>query len=204
MWLPFITSEGRAPSLSVYSISVVNPLESALQLASFLARYRERVVADIQSQCRTLSSRLPQKVFTRGDATYAESLRTYYSAQESDLHPSCIIRPESVIDVSIALKSLSASDGHKCKFAIRGGGHTPFAGSANIARGVTFDLRAMNKITVRDDNSTTSVGGGARWADVYEKLDPLNLTVAGGRADVVGVGGLTTAGVLCLPTPGDT
>lgn len=137
-------------------------------------------------------------VFTKGDAPYSESLGSYYAAQEGDLHPSCIVKPEAVIDVSIALKSLSAFDGPKCHFAIRGGGHTPFAGSANIARGVTIDLQAINKVTLSDDNSTTSVGGGARWADVYKKLDPLDLAVGGGRADLVGVGGLTTGGLLPL------
>lgn len=106
--------------------------------------------------------------------------------------------------MSIALKSLSASDKPKCHFAIRGGGHTPFAGSANIARGVTIDLRALNKVTLSDDNSTTSVGGGAIWAEVYQKLDPLELAVGGGRANLVGAGGLTTGGVLHLLSPGDT
>ena len=159
---------------------------------------RSKTVADIQLQCRILSSLLPQKVFTKGDATYSESLSSYYSTQESDLHPSCILRPETVSDVSIALKSLTSSKKYKCRFAIRSGGHTPFAGSANIASGVTFDLRALNKVTVSNDNSTTSVGGGAKWGDVYKKLDPLNLSVSGGRADVVGVGGLTTGGVCCF------
>ena len=171
-------------------------MNSALELASLLARYRQKIVADIQSQCRTLSSLLPQKVFTKGDAPYSESLSSYYAAQEGDLHPSCIVKPEAVVDVSIALKSLSTYDGPKCHFAIRGGGHTPFAGSANIARGVTIDLQAINRVTVSDDNSTTSVGGGARWADVYKKLDPLGLAVGGGRADLVGVGGLTTGSML--------
>lgn len=158
---------------------------------------KKKKVADIQSQCRTLSSLLPQKVFTKGDATYSESLGSYYATQESDLHPSCIIRPETVFDVSVAVKSLTGSKKHKCRFAIRSGGHTPFAGSANIAHGVTFDLRTLNKVTLSDDKSTTSVGGGAKWGDVYKKLDPLNLTVSGGRADIVGVGGLTTGG-LCF------
>lgn len=140
----------------------------------------------------------------RGDAKYSESLRTYYAGQEGGLRPSCIVKPEFALDVSIALKSLSTFDGYKCHFAIRGGGHTPFAGSANIAREVTIDLGAMNNVTVSDDNTTTSVGGGARWVDVYQKLDALNLAVSGGRSNLVGVGGLITGGVLQLLPPGDT
>ncbi|KAL8773027.1 MAG: hypothetical protein Q9209_002047 [Squamulea sp. 1 TL-2023] len=40
----------------------------------------------------------------------------------------------------------------------------------------------------------TSVGPGARWEDVYSKLDPLNLSVVGGRVLTVGVAGLTLGG----------
>jgi hypothetical protein len=36
--------------------------------------------------------------------------------------------------------------------------------------------------------------GGARWEDVYLKLDAMNLAVSGGRVNDVGVGGLTLGG----------
>lgn len=188
----------RAPVQEGCSLAVINPSNSALEFASLHARHcGKRKVADLHLQCRTLSSLLPQKVFTKGDATYSESLSSYYSTQESDLHPSCILRPETVFDVSIALKALTGSKKHKCRFAVRSGGHAPSAGSANIAHGVTFDLRALNEVTLSKDNSTTSVGCGAKWGKVYKKLDALNLTVSGARSDLVGVGGLTTGG-LCF------
>ena len=98
--------------------------------------------------------------------------------------------------MSIAVKFFNSFDGHECRFAIRGGGHTSFAGSANIAHEITIDLRAMNSVTVSNDNTTTAVGGGAKWVDVYQKLDALNLAVSGGRSNLVGVGGLSTGGEL--------
>ncbi|KAI9790767.1 MAG: hypothetical protein M1833_001763 [Piccolia ochrophora] len=81
-----------------------------------------------------------------------------------------------------------------CRFAVRSGGHTPWKGSANIDKGVTFDLRSLNQVSVRTDSKVTSVGPGAKWSDVYSKLDTLNLAVTGGRVGSVGVGGLITGG----------
>ena len=69
-----------------------------------------------------------------------------------------------------------------------------WAGAANIQDGVTIDLGLMNDVTVSRDNAITSVGSGARWQDVYLKLDAMNLSVAGGRVYDVGVGGLLLGG----------
>ena len=82
----------------------------------------------------------------------------------------------------------------QCQFAVRGGGHMSFAGAANIEHGVTVDLGGMKQVIVSSDNTTTSVGGGARWVDVYQKLDALGLALSGGRVFDVGVGGLTLGG----------
>ena len=61
-------------------------------------------------------------------------------------------------------------------------GHMTWAGSANIQDGVTIDLSALNRVSVRVRNRTVvGIGPGARWANVYGVLEPMNLTVAGGR-----------------------
>ena len=67
-------------------------------------------------------------------------------------------------------------------------------GAANLEDGVTVDLSALNDTQVSADHSYTSVGGGARWGDIYLKLDAMNLSVVGGRVFDVGVGGLTLSG----------
>ena len=69
-----------------------------------------------------------------------------------------------------------------------------WAGAANIHNGVTIDLSSMNQVEVSRDRSVTYVGGGARWLDVYLKLDTMKLAVVGGRVAYVGVGGLTLGG----------
>lgn len=71
-----------------------------------------------------------------------------------------------------------------------------WAGAANIQDGVTIDLSQMNSVDVSDNQRLTRVGPGARWHDVYSKLDSLGLSVVGGRVSDVGVAGLTLGGDL--------
>ena len=73
--------------------------------------------------------------------------------------------------------------------------HTPFAGAANIQRGVTIDLQSLNQIDVAQDNKTVALGPGNRWVAVYLKLDALGLATSGGRVATVGVGGLSLGGM---------
>ena len=88
-------------------------------------------------------------------------------------------------------------------FAIRGGGHMWWAGAANIQDGVTIDLSDFTKVEISHDKTVTLVGGGARWEDVYYKLDATNLSVVGGRVHDVGVGGLTLGGNVSAHSPID-
>lgn len=69
-----------------------------------------------------------------------------------------------------------------------------WAGAANIQDGVTIDLGLMKDVTVSPNNTTVSVSSGARWQDIYSKLDAMNLSVVGGRVYDVGVGGLLLGG----------
>lgn len=70
--------------------------------------------------------------------------------------------------------------------------------AANIgSEGLTIDLSKLIDISIPADHSFVSVGGGARWVDVYKALDVLGLAISGGRAANVGVGGLTLGGKTC-------
>ena len=124
-------------------------------------------------------------------------------SKEAQLTPSCIVmRPADTQHVALVIKTLSAINNlcsNQCQIAIRGGGHRPYAGSANIGNGIAVDLGLMNAVSVRSDRSITSVGPGSRWIDVYAKLDPMNLAMVGGRDNPVGVAGLSLGGEsICL------
>ncbi|KAF7908915.1 hypothetical protein BELL_0355g00100 [Botrytis elliptica] len=62
------------------------------------------------------------------------------------------------------------------------------------ARGVTISLRALNKVEVNKEQTLVSIGGVAKWGEVYSILYGLGLAMIGGRVADVGVGGLTTGG----------
>lgn len=54
----------------------------------------------------------------------------------------------------------------------------------------------MNHIKLSEDRSTVAIGPANHWIDVYSALEPLGLTVVGGRAAGVGVGGFLLGGEL--------
>ncbi|KAJ8133123.1 hypothetical protein O1611_g503 [Lasiodiplodia mahajangana] len=153
--------------------------------------------------CAALLALFGEKVSLPGSVPYNDSLSSYWSSQAASVHPACVFSPRTADDVSTALRALTASEAlpfldtalrGPCQFAVRSGGHTSFAGAASIEGGVTIDLSGLNSIEVSLDKSTVSIGVGARWQDVYAKLDPFNLSAVGGRNGLVGVGGLTTGG----------
>lgn len=150
------------------------------------------------AKCSALAAGLASQVFTPGSRGYNESLTSYFSAQETAVHPSCIVKPLSTGDVSKAVATLTRSN---CSFAVRSGGHGMWAGNANIANGVTIDLQGMDAVSLQNGSSVVSVGAGARWGHVYEALVPHNLVIAGGRVGTVGVAGLTLGGGLSTFSP---
>ncbi|KAL4905792.1 hypothetical protein BDW74DRAFT_167490 [Aspergillus multicolor] len=133
--------------------------------------------------CEELTSLLPGRIPTLHSPTYMES-------------------PTTVDEVSTAIVTLArAYNDYGEQFAIRSRGHMPHAGAANIQGGVTVDLRALPEVQVSDDRGTVVIGTGASWGEVYKVLSPLNVTVPGGRASSIGVGGFLTGGGLSALGP---
>ncbi|KAL2066378.1 hypothetical protein VTL71DRAFT_2449 [Oculimacula yallundae] len=146
--------------------------------------------------CMLLKDGLGQMVLSSNSTAYRSSISAIWSVQAQSVVPGCIVSPKTTSDVSQTIRVLNQVKGMglQCNFAIRSGGHTPWVGSSSIQNGVQIDLAALNQVTVASDQKTTAIGPGARWVDVYSKLDALSLTVAGGRTATVGVGGLVTGG----------
>lgn len=63
-----------------------------------------------------------------------------------------------------------------------------------------IDLEAMNRVEVSENKIMASMGVSARWIEVHEILDPLYLTVVGGRLASVGVLWLLPGDESLLPT----
>ncbi len=142
-------------------------------------------------KCGILAYVLADIVNTPGRISYIEQQSAYWSTQQTETLPACRVQPKQKNDVAAALIVTSF---FKCPFAVKSGGHGAFAGASNIQDGLTIDLNNLKTIYISSDRTTTQVGAGNRWVDVYSALVPLNLAVIGGRVADIGVGGLTLGG----------
>lgn len=104
-----------------------------------------------------------------------------------------IFRPETAADVAAALTVLRHTS---CSFAVKSGNHGKWAGESSISGGVLIDLGGMRQIKLSKDRSIVSLGPGNSWGEVFSALEPLGLTVVGGRSAGVGVGGFLLGGKL--------
>ncbi|KAL1849674.1 hypothetical protein Daus18300_013175 [Diaporthe australafricana] len=134
-----------------------------------------------------------------GSDEYEKDNGSYFSAFENEIKPSYIAKPTTVEQVQGLVRGLRPYllDG-SCRAAVRGTGHTPFAGSANIQNGVTIDTRGLKGITVVADDGAVEVGAGEVCADVYAELERHGLTTAGGRVGRVSVAGLVLGGGMSI------
>ena len=116
-----------------------------------------------------------------------------FAALENELSPTCVVKPENEADVSVVIKTVRTYR-EQVHLAIKGGGHTPWAGAANIENGITVDMQSVIGVNVNARTGIASVGAGEPWANVHEQLDAQGTAVAGGRASKVRVGGLISGG----------
>ena len=68
---------------------------------------------------------------------------------------------------------------------VKSGGHA-FAQNFSSTPGVQISLSKFTNVTFDAQQNTVTIGVALTWDQVYEKLEPYNVTVAGGR--IVGVG----------------
>lgn len=85
---------------------------------------------------------------------------------------------------------------NEARFAIKSGSHTTVARASNIAEGITIDLSRFSSVELSDNNVTTWLSVGNTRFGVYSdpSVTGAGLSVADGRAGVVGVGGYALGG----------
>ncbi|KAI1346050.1 hypothetical protein F5Y01DRAFT_322163 [Xylaria sp. FL0043] len=146
-----------------------------------------------------LTNTLGSAIFLPGSEEYEQANGSYFSAFENELKPWCIATPKDVTQVQDLVATIRPHMlSGLCQVAIRGAGHTPFAGSANINRGVTIDMRRLKGITLNEDRSIVEIGVGETWTTVYTELEKQGLTTPGGRVGRVGVAGFILGGGLSM------
>jgi hypothetical protein len=107
------------------------------------------------------------------------------------LPAACFVKAQNTQDVSLTLKVVTI---FQVPFAVRSGGHSANRGFGSVDSGILIDLSSLNDIILSPDHNFVSVGPGVKWDILYEELEKYELTVVGGRAAGVGVGGLITGG----------
>lgn len=95
----------------------------------------------------------------------------------------CIVSPDSIDDLSIVVRSASFS---KCKFAVRSGGHSPFAGFASIDGGILISMEKFTDLSYDETTQVQRSGMGNRWGNIYSFLKDKGRLVVGGRLNDVG------------------
>jgi FAD/FMN-containing dehydrogenase len=135
---------------------------------------------------------LSDLVFLPDSKEYKASTNSYFTAFENEINPLCVAQPRDVKELSQLLQKVSEiSD---LSVAVRGGGHTPWAGAANVEGGITVDLLHFKGIEVDTKAGLVHIGARETWGDVYGKLAEHSLGVSGGRVSRVAVSGLTLGG----------
>lgn len=150
-----------------------------------------------------LLAELPGCVILQNDvAAFQQAVDYSWAQQNREIIPACIVRPHDTRELSKAVEILKREHDSRSQagttitgfFTIRSGGANPGLGAGTMQDGIVIDLSLFCEVTPAVDGSTVTVGTGAKWIDVYKKLDEKGLIVMGGRSSPVGVGGLTLQG----------
>lgn len=101
------------------------------------------------------------------------------------------MQPLYTEDVSYIIQTLVDQ---RCRFAVKGGGHSREKDDSNSAGGVTIDLQLMRSVKLSEDKTQVRLGAGHTLYSAYLELEKYDLTFLGGRADSVGIAGFTLGG----------
>ncbi|PQE19361.1 FAD binding domain-containing protein [Rutstroemia sp. NJR-2017a BVV2] len=146
--------------------------------------------------CSLLSIFLPQQFTSPQLANYTPL--PYWSVQQALVVPACRIDVTSARNISTVIQISKLT---QCPFAVKSGGHAAEAGTSSIQNGILINMAKLNMVELSGDRSTVAIGPGNTWYDVFKVLDPLGVSVVGGREAGVGVGGLTLGGGISYFSP---
>ncbi|KIW25670.1 uncharacterized protein PV07_08831 [Cladophialophora immunda] len=148
-------------------------------------------VKSVADACLLLSLICPSQMHQPGTPGYEHARASFWNQTQAEAVPAGIFQPETAAQVSLAIVVCRHTS---CPFAVKSGGHGKWCGESSINGGLLIDLARMKQIQLSKHQSTVAVGPGNRWSDVYAALEPLGITVVGGRASGVGVGGFLLGG----------
>ncbi|KAH8109499.1 FAD-binding domain-containing protein [Phellopilus nigrolimitatus] len=150
----------------------------------------EKGVSAANKACQSLEKTFPQLVSFPGSEQFADDVEHWTVSSEQNA--TCSIEPRSASDVSTIMQLIGRTD-IRAPFAVKSGGHAYNFGHSSTP-GVQISLSRLNDLVYDEAQGTVTIGMGLTWDQVYERLEPLGVMVAGGRINGVGVGGLSLGG----------
>ncbi|KAF2183270.1 FAD-binding domain-containing protein [Zopfia rhizophila CBS 207.26] len=148
--------------------------------------------APANDACNAISEEVPGQVYFPGDVSYTSEILKYWSVALRELRPACVVMPTSASQVAAAVKILNQYP--DVNFAVKSGGHDPNPGHSSIQDGVLIALREITGTTHDAQKKLAYVKPGGEWNDVIGTLDPMGVTVVGGRLGIVGIAGYLLQG----------
>ncbi|KAG6991367.1 bifunctional solanapyrone synthase [Physcia stellaris] len=170
----------------------VDAFLASLGISSSTIPLSARQTGGSQLACAVLEVGRQGEVVRPSDTVAYDTEREAHWSATAWKAPSCIYNPMSPQDVVYAVKVLNFTGSN---FAIRGGGHTPFEGWANIDKGILISTSNLTDIVYDAISETVVVGAGNRWSDIYSHLEASSRMVLGGRVPDVGMGLLLGGGL---------
>lgn len=135
--------------------------------------------ASTKSACKEIASAIPDRVKYPLSIPYIAETQSYWSTALRELQPACIVFPESVEEVSVAVKVLNKYP--DVNFAAKSGGHDPNPGHGSVHEGVLITMKKITGTTYDKDTNLAYVKPGGEWNDPIGALDKQGVTVVGGR-----------------------
>ncbi|KAJ7444549.1 FAD-binding domain-containing protein, partial [Mycena galericulata] len=147
--------------------------------------------ANITAVCQEIARKVSNAsaVFYPGSSQYAADI-FHDSASSSTQESVCSVEPGTAQDVARILQLVGST---RTPFAVKGGGHAWNPGFSSTT-GVQIAMSRFNFVNYSKTSASLTFGAGLLWDDIYAALDPLNITVVGGRVVGVGAAGLLLGG----------
>ena len=118
-----------------------------------------------------------------------DSARLVWSALY-DRRPSLVVRPETVEDVTVAVRYAREAD---LRIAVRGGGHS-ITGFSTCDDGIVIDLSRMRGVSVDQNSRVARANGGAHLGELDREAQARGLICPTGTVGHTGVAGLALGG----------
>ena len=170
--------------------SVGNALRGVAAISLWSSLISPAVVAASQV-CDTIASTTNIDVERPYTLQWTTEQAHYWSTACGNLHPACILYPQTGSEVSAIVNALRENNE---TFAVKSGGHNPNLYFSSVDGGPLLSTGKLNEVVLDPTTETARVGPGNLWNDVHAALEGTGYSTVGGRLGIVGVGGYLLGG----------